>query len=129
MNVSSNLGEFEFFSIDEFERLIRRAEIRELWLSHDSSSPCLAMLLKDGNATLTFFYTSENYCQSIGDISNKEETVFLMNNEITVVPAFTVVPCNTAIESALEFYMTNYIPQNILWTETEQPLEQEGGYL
>jgi hypothetical protein len=97
--------------------------VNEYWISGEDDNPCLAILVKDDYANLTFFPEDGHPgFQSVGmgtDLNMEEITVFNTNtpNEEMEVNNDSIVPFTMALEAAKEFFASLTMPTCLEWIE------------
>ena len=97
--------------------------VNEFWISGEEDNPCLAILVNNSYANLTYFPEDGHPgFQSVGmdtDLDLGEITVFYTNTpeEEMEINNDAVVPFEIALNAAKEFYLTSALPTCLEWTE------------
>ena len=97
--------------------------VNEFWISGETETPCLTMLVNNSYASLTYFPDDEHPgYQSVGkdcDLDLCEITVFFTNSpqEELEINNDAVIPLSLAITAAKEFFVNFKIPSCVEWSE------------
>ena len=126
MKVSHFCGITDCNTVEELESVlsIRCGDgVNEFWISGDKDIPCLAVLVNNDYANLTYFPEDGHPgYQSIGmdtDLRPEGTTIFYTNTQDEEIEVYndTVVPFAKALEAVKEYFITSTIPSCIKWRE------------
>lgn len=123
MFISSNLGTIQCTAFSDYERnfkeCLHHLPSNEIWCSRNGGSddyPCLSILVKGEDAVVNYF--SENNAEmfvSVGDLS-REGSVGFEGGQYEIA-AYQVIPLNSALECALQFFYSQKKPSCMEWDE------------
>lgn len=119
MYISSNIGNYECYTIDEMKGYILKCAenvFDELWISKDKNDyPILVILINDNYACLHFFIDDKGTVfQSVG--YGYEDMSFKLNNDEIIMPANSVILLDDAIKCAEQFFINCDKPNCIKWS-------------
>lgn len=108
MYISSNIGNYECYTIDEMKGYILKCAeniFDEIWISKDKNDyPILVILINDNHACLHFFIDDKGTVfQSVGN--GYEDISFKLNNDEIIMPANCVIFLDEAIKCAEQFFI------------------------
>ena len=119
-------GTVECKTIGELEKILEiryGTGVNEYWIYGKEKNPCLAVLVNNKYATLTYFPEEEHPgYQSVGkdtDLDFDEYTIFYVNTptEEMEVHNFSVISFSKALEATKEFFLSLSIPNCLEWDE------------
>ncbi|OUM58561.1 hypothetical protein PIROE2DRAFT_64322 [Piromyces sp. E2] len=119
-------GKVEVFNIEEIEKilLIRYGNnVNEFWLTIDKKIPCLAILVNNDKATITYFIKEGHPgFQSLNKNTNNDNnkySVFYTNTptEEIEIDNNNVISIDLVNDVVKEFYNTHQKPTCIEWME------------
>ena len=125
MTVSHLGGTVECKTIEELNFLMSvryGTGVNEYWIPSEGF-PCLAVLVNNEHANLTYFHDEEHSgLQSVGvdtKLDPKESSIFYTNTptEEVVIRNEAVVPSETAQRAAIEYFSSLSLPTCIDWVE------------
>jgi len=126
MKVSHFGGTIDCATMETFEIVLNMqfgSGVNEFWISDEEDSPCLAILVNNDYANLTYFPEDGHPgFQSVGtgtDLNMEEITVFYTNTpeEEMEINNDAVVPFEIALKAAKEFFLTSTLPTCLEWIE------------
>jgi hypothetical protein len=101
--------------------LIGGSQVNSFELSHDSQSPMMNILVKDGLASI--WYTADedspgsNSVGSVEGVPKGEGTVFYFHGEREWVPNESIVSMSEASYAAEEFFASGTRPTSVRWLD------------
>lgn len=109
-------------TLDALDAVLRQRfgdDANELWLSHDASHPCLAILVHGDDCCLHYFpHEGHPGFQSAGAASSEWRTFFVSTpSEAIELSADAVVSFTQARAAAAEFYADGSLPTSVRWLE------------
>ena len=120
MNIACNNGDFELYSKQDIEKLLRKSSLNpydDIWISGEKDYPCLAILINGAYACVHYFLNEDgDMWQSIGDC--EQDILFSTNGEEpAAMPGDCVISLEKAIQCAVSFFYTVQRPACIAWRE------------
>lgn len=126
MKVSHFGGMIDCETVETLEQVLNMrygSGVNEFWISGEEENPCLAVLVNNDYANLTYFPDDGHPgFQSIGmetGLDQHEISIFYTNTpeEEIEVNNDTVIPFSKALEAAKEFFTSTGMPKSIEWLE------------
>ncbi len=118
LNISTHNGNIKCDSFEAIENLILQSTKSlpdDIWISR-KEYPCLAISINGTNACIHYFLNDEgDMWQAIGN--GEEDTEFMTNGEISVLPGEAVVSIEMALLCAKNFFESNEKPCCVQWRE------------
>ena len=119
-------GRDECKTIEDLERILKMRygnAVNEYWIYGEDTFPCLAVLVKDNCASLTYFPNDNHagFCSITMDdnVDNDGTTIFYVNTptEEIEVDNGCIVPFANALEAVKEFFVSLSKPSCLEWVE------------